>query len=98
VWIIRLQAQDVKYLSRHVPELVHLLQILRDKNEESDNAFTDWLILVLGSIAIRIAIARLEHIYLADSSTKLQAGKAFEMAIWARRVRSSFRGETCRKY
>ncbi len=73
MWIIRLQAQDVKYLSRHVPELVHLLQTHSDEYEEPDNAFTDWLLLVSDSIAQGSST-----FYLADSSTHSPTGKALE--------------------
>jgi len=75
VVIIRYQAQDIKYLSKHIPELVYFLQTLRDKHEEPDNAYTDWLLLVLGSIAVHVAFAGIKHIYHAYSSTKLPAGQ-----------------------
>jgi len=52
-----------------------------DVYEVSDNVFTDWLIFVLGTFAIRLAIAAITHLYNTHSITKYRAGKALKRRL-----------------
>jgi len=54
-----------------------------DAYEDSDNVYMDWLLFVLASIVVRLAIIGIHHIYNANTSTstKLPAGKALKRRI-----------------
>lgn len=52
-----------------------------DVYDEEDSFLTDWIIFVLGTFAIRLAIAAITHLYHVQSTTKLQAGKALKRRL-----------------
>jgi len=52
-----------------------------DVYEEPDNALTDWLLFILGTIAVRIAISGITHIYHSYCSTKRPVGEALKRRL-----------------
>ncbi len=52
-----------------------------DVYNEPDNAFADWIIFILGTVAIRLAIAAIKFLYNAATSPKLPVEKALRRRL-----------------